>query len=283
MLKQWLVSCFLPTERNNWRAWILQTRFLGSLVIVILLGQLFFKFLPLVKPGVLGYSSTITPAKIIELTNWQRHQAGLPLLKENKLLDEAARRKAADMFAFNYWSHISPSGRSPWSFFREVGYHYTVAGENLAKDFNDAESVVQAWMASPSHRDNILDGRFRDIGVAVVRGELKGVQTTLIVQLFGAPVNAKPIAAQEKPIAPPPLATFSREKLESKAKPIAPMAVIRFLVIFVSGLIGGALVADSWFARHHHLYRLTGRNAAHTSLLLVILLLALLAQQGVIY
>ncbi len=272
-LKDW----FLPTANNGWRAKLLHPEALTGLVIIILLGQLVFRLFPLTHPGVLGYSSDITPEKIVALTNRVRQQMGLPTLRVNKLLNEAARRKAADMFAFNYWAHVSPSGRTPWSFFQEVGYRYTVAGENLAKDFTDADSVVQAWMASPTHRDNILDARFRDIGVAVVRGELNGVKTTLIVQLFGAPIGAE---NEKVAAAVPPMPKIPQAVAGAK---INPFRVAKAGAIFLIGIFLGVLAADSWFAHRYHLYRMTGRNAAHAGLLLALLLLVLLAPQGLIY
>ena len=65
------------------------------------------------------------------------------------------------MIAKNYWAHNAPDGASPWSFFKNVGYRYLYAGENLARDFGDSASVVNAWMNSPTHRDNLLSGRYR--------------------------------------------------------------------------------------------------------------------------
>ena len=259
----------------------MQPRFLTPLVIVILLGQLFFNLFPLVKPGVLGYSSDITPVKIVMLTNRERQKAGLEQLRVNTLLNKAAQAKAANMLAFNYWAHVSPSGQTPWLFFKQAGYRYKVAGENLAKDFTDSESVVQAWMASPSHRDNILDARFRDIGVAVVKGDFKGVKTTLIVQLFGAPVAGFADTTQPTPSS---LAkNFNSFPSLATAKTINPLSVVKFGIVFAVGLIVGALVVDSWFVRRYHIYRLAGRNAAHAGLLLAIVLLVILTQPGIIF
>jgi hypothetical protein len=66
-----------------------------------------------------------------------------------------------------------------------VNYNYTYAGENLAMNFSEAEDALSAWLASPTHRDNILSQNYEDIGVAVVVGEINGTETTLVVQLFG--------------------------------------------------------------------------------------------------
>jgi len=191
MKNKGLFSLFLPGRHNYYRARLLHLPVLAMMVFVFLLFHTSFSLLALSRPAVLGYSSEITPAKIIELTNKEREKNGLGLLKNNSLLNEAARRKAADMFAFDYWAHESPTGRKPWDFFKEVHYDYVYAGENLARDFYRSEAVVAAWMASPTHRENILNGKYQEIGVAVVDGVLNGVETTLVVQLFGTPVGTK--------------------------------------------------------------------------------------------
>lgn len=144
-----------------------------------------FYIIKIAKPAVLG-TATFGATEIITLTNAQRNQNGLPKLVENKKLDQAAASKAVDMFANDYWAHYSPQGKSPWNFINGAGYKYTYAGENLARDFDDANSVVVAWMNSPSHRSNMLDTNFREVGVAVAGGRLGGREGTLVVQMFGA-------------------------------------------------------------------------------------------------
>lgn len=136
-------------------------------------------------PQVLG-KAIFGSGEIVQLTNAQRSKLGLAPLTFNRQLSAAAAAKAEDMLANDYWAHNSPAGKTPWNFITTAGYNYIFAGENLARDFSDASGVVGAWMQSPSHRANLLDGNFRDIGVAVVRGELNGREGTLVVQMFGA-------------------------------------------------------------------------------------------------
>ena len=138
---------------------------------------------------VLGAAS-FDRGEIIVLTNYKRAESGLPVLIENNRLDAAAEAKAFDMFANDYWAHFSPQGKTPWQFINAAGYKYTFAGENLARDFSDAPSVVEAWMNSPSHRSNLLDKNFREIGVAVEQGKLGGRQGILVVQMFAANPNS---------------------------------------------------------------------------------------------
>ncbi len=137
--------------------------------------------------NVLGYASNITVEQVVALTNTERTRQGLAPLALNPTLSQAATSKGSDMFANQYWAHTSPSGKEPWAFISEAGYSYRVAGENLARDFAVSDQVVQAWMASPTHRANIVNASYQEIGVAVVNGELNGMETTLVVQMFGTP------------------------------------------------------------------------------------------------
>lgn len=187
-----LLHYFFPSENNNFRAKILHSSALLFYFTVVVTLQVGFNILSFVKPGVLGYATDISIEKLLELTNQKRIENGLNPLTLDPQLCQAANAKANDMFTNNYWSHNSPSGVSPWDFILGAGYHYVYAGENLAKDFANSEGVVSAWMASPTHRDNIINPKYRDIGFAVVNGKLNGMETTLVVQMFGsrAPTTA---------------------------------------------------------------------------------------------
>jgi len=173
-LLEWARHFFIPHPSNNHKAKVLHPSTLSVFVAVFLVYQFAINFYLLIQPSILGYSSNITPEQVIELTNQKRLESGLSPLTINGSLNEAAQRKAGDMFAFNYWSHNSPSGRNPWSFFQEVGYKYLYAGENLARDFMNSSSVVDAWMNSPTHRDNVLNSHYQETGLAVVNGTLNG-------------------------------------------------------------------------------------------------------------
>ncbi len=130
-------------------------------------------------------------SKIIQETNLQRQKDGnLPALKENSLLDDAAAAKANDMFVKQYFEHISPSGVGPGQLVKTYGYDYITAGENLILgNFSSEKEVVDDWMASPGHRANILNGRFTEIGVAVVKGIYEGETVWIGVQEFGLPLS----------------------------------------------------------------------------------------------
>jgi len=162
-----------------------KSKFITSKTIA---GLLIFALLIQVYP-ITAYASTITEDRIIELTNNDRLNNNLKPLKSNQMLNNAAIAKANDMIAKNYFDHFGPNGEKPWDFIKNENYKYSFAGENLAMDFRTAEGVEKAFMNSPSHRDNILNNNFEDIGVSVTNGQLEGHLTTLIVVMFGKQYN----------------------------------------------------------------------------------------------
>lgn len=194
-----LVHLFLPRHTNNHRAKALHIDALLLYVIGFLVYQVSTTWVHASYPDVLGYATDIRVEELLVQTNARRKDAGLTTLVLNEKLSEAAAGKARDMFAKNYWAHTSPDGKLPWDFITGAGYKYTVAGENLAKNFNDSTGVVTAWMSSSSHRDNMMKPSYRDIGFAVVNGTINGEETTLVVQMFGAAASA-PLAQAPQPI-----------------------------------------------------------------------------------
>lgn len=159
----------------------------------ILLGAVVFSLV--FAPQGVAFASPITKANIVELTNKERIKAGLPILWSNHKLNLAAQNKANDMMAKGYWEHYH-DGKSPWDWMHEAGYEFKAAGENLAIDFLEVEPMVKAWMDSPSHRQNILNPNFKEIGVGVAKGFFKNHETIIVVQMFGAPKKELQIESQ---------------------------------------------------------------------------------------
>jgi uncharacterized protein YkwD len=135
--------------------------------------------------------SFLTVKGIINITNQERQKNGLPLLKENSQLNQSAKIKADDMLKNQYFAHESLKGEGVSDLAKKTGYDYIVIGENLAMgNFKDDNDLVSAWMNSPGHRANILNSKYEEIGVAIVKGEFNGEQTWLAVQHFGRPIAA---------------------------------------------------------------------------------------------
>lgn len=97
--------------------------------------------------------------------NALRANEGLNPYRINGTLNHSAKLKSAHIKAHNYWAHVAPDGTTPWDFFNEVGYKYEVAGENLARNFTCDEQMLSAFMDSPTHRDNILNPNYQEIGI----------------------------------------------------------------------------------------------------------------------
>jgi uncharacterized protein YkwD len=138
--------------------------------------------------------NSLTKEGVIAATNNNRKDvANLPALIENSKLDISAQNKLTDMFTKQYFEHTSPSGVSISNLGEQVGYEYILIGENLAMgNFKNDGALLDAWMASPGHRANILNTHYTEIGVAVGRGKFEGKDTWMAVQHFGAPRSICP-------------------------------------------------------------------------------------------
>ena len=178
----------VPSHRNNHRARSLHLDFLVGYLIFALVFSGGYMFLRKTGTGgrILGFASDVNIGSLNAIVNDYRAGNGLKALTINGRLSSAAGAKASNMFAENYWAHTSPSGKTPWSFIKRAGYAYRVAGENLAEGYDTSGAVVNAWMASATHRANIMRKDFTEVGYAILNGNLQGQDTTLVVQMFGA-------------------------------------------------------------------------------------------------
>ena len=133
------------------------------------------------------HASEITRSSVVAEMNVRRATFGLPPLREDVRLDDAADDRVTDMEDQGYWAHISPDGREPFVWMRPHGYDYHYAGENLASGFETTEVLVDAWMESKGHRANILSLMYRDCGVSVIEGSTTGRAVgKSIVVMFGS-------------------------------------------------------------------------------------------------
>ena len=239
--------------------------------------QITFSLIGKSIPGVLGLTSTITTEELINLTNQERQKNGLQELKLNPVLVNAATKKAADMINKNYWAHTSPEGKTPWSFFKEVEYQYLYAGENLARDFQDSDSVIKAWMNSPTHRDNILSSRYRDIGIVVIHDTFQGQETTLVVQMFGTTADTVlPQAGNINQIAEAVLAEVTTTPVLSSFDLTKSMSISLTLILLL------VIALDSLIIAKKKIIRLSGRGLAHLLFLGILLLLLIVIQPGLV-
>lgn|GEM_PF-2373604 len=128
----------------------------------------------------------IVPDEIFELTNNERVKNGLNPLKRNVKLDEAALERAMVIIEYDEWAHEATKSGIPYTeAIKKANYWNINYGENLANGQYTSEEVVNGWMNSDSHRANILDKKFQEIGIATYSGQLNGFSTVVTVQIFG--------------------------------------------------------------------------------------------------
>lgn len=287
---------FLPHPHNNHKAKILWPRSIMILVGIFLMGRSFIDMTIALRPGVLGYASQIDPEKIIQLTNAQRLNAGLETVKENRQLDAAALAKVSDMFSKGYWAHVSPTGTEPWYFITQSGYKYQHAGENLARDFSNPKDIVAAWMASPTHRQNLLDSRYKDIGIAVMDGYINGIETTIVVQMFGTlPQSAPKVASANIRI--PQVQAEEKQAITTNvefkdevsvrennvpASGMSPLDLSRVWSLAFVIMVLFALSLDWIFVYRYNLIRISGKTWAHLTYFVGVAAIVVIIRQGIV-
>lgn len=133
--------------------------------------------------NVLGTSSELSAAKILSVVNLERQSKNLKPLILDSQLTLAANAKLADMITQGYFAHTTESV-NPWQFIDASGFQYLHAGENLARDFIDEYDLVQGWLASPPHRENLLSSQYTHTGIAVSEAS----QGAMVVQMYATPL-----------------------------------------------------------------------------------------------
>ncbi len=208
---------FVPHPRNNYQPHVLHHRTLTVLSVLLLTAKVFsISALQFAEQAAPVFASEITQSSVLELTNASRSQEGLPSLQYNEMLQRAAQAKADDMAARKYFSHTTPDGKTPWTFFEAAGYAYQSAGENLAVHFADVEPLQDAWMNSPGHRANIMSPKYTEMGVGIARGVYEGYESIFVVEMFGLP------ATQEVAQAPRVMQSAQVKDAESTVPAFSP-------------------------------------------------------------
>lgn len=282
-MRDFIYCLIFPHPRNNHRAHVLHPKAILLLISFFIFSSLFFSsnINPL-SERIKAYAD-ISVAELMSFTNQKRVENGLQQLSENSQLAAAASKKADDMFAKNYWAHNSPDGITPWVFIKESGYNYVYAGENLARGFNSATDVVNAWMASPNHRANILSGNYKDVGFSVKSGKLNGEQTFLVVQEFGSasvlPVARKKTVKKQKTATTKKVLGFEISSFPSfkpnfsKSTDVAIVLILGFIAVLLTDLI---------LTQRRKIARFVGHNLDHAIFLTVIILVISIFNTGVV-
>lgn len=299
-MKEFLHHLFVPRHSNNHRSRLLHHKIILFFIVTLLIGQFFISFTKTHYENVLGALTDVSSQELLDLTNMKRQETGTGSLQLNDQLSLAAQLKAKDMFEKNYWAHNAPDGTQPWSFIKTSGYTYIYAGENLARGFTTTEDVVDAWMNSPSHRDNMLSGNYNEVGFAIVKGNLLGEETILVVQMLGKSSQAiaqnQPAQVVEVPVEEAPVSIATQPALEAQITPVPTItqsitrqdqplvAAIRTSPIINSNSLTwniafaiiavfiGTLLLDLIVIKRKKIVRLVGHNFDHIFFLCAILI-----------
>jgi hypothetical protein len=179
------------------------------LLLIVVVGLVFSNLWGIAAHNVLGYATDVSASGLVADTNNQRVAAGLGSLALNGTLNQAAQTKANDMASRDYWSHNTPDGATPWTFFANAGYSYKNAGENLAYGFDSSDSTIAAWMNSPDHKANII-GAYTEVRFGIANSpnyQGTGPQT-IVVAMYATPqAAAAPAPVTPKPAASAPVTT----------------------------------------------------------------------------
>ncbi len=306
-MPEFLSHLFIPQESNNHRPKVLHNIFIFYLVIILFFSQFILTGLKTNLPSVLGNSVDVSTQELLLLTNQKRQEQNLAPLSLNEDLTLAASLKANDMFEKDYWAHNGPDGVTPWNFIKRAGYLYVYAGENLARGFSTSANIVDAWMASPSHKANVLSPKYHEVGFAIKKGKLLGEETTLVVEMFGSKGEPTPLARAENlqikeanlvsvPVSEskakqaPAIANRSQRVLVAPASASSLKAYplinsrsfawnfsIAILLLFIS-----VLIIDMIIIERKKIVRLVGHNLDHILFFIAILIIAIISNRGLI-
>lgn len=209
-VKKTLKKYFIPHPENDHKPHFLREKSVMTTALVaavLFLASVFGTNVVRTSPQL----ASIKAAFLVDLTNVDREKEGLQKLSINTNLVTAASMKADDMAKNSYFAHQSPDGRNPWDFIKAAGYQYVYAGENLAVNFDDSSEVERAWMDSPTHRRNIMNSKYTEIGIATAPGVYKGDKTVYVVQMFGRPRSTVQAVSSETPVGQPLLASVNTQ------------------------------------------------------------------------
>ncbi len=178
----------IPHKENDYHPHLFRpiTVYIIIFISLILMGIVIYTRIFLTGT-VLGVN--ISSSVLIDMTNASRSEKGELPLTRSVQLSMAASNKASDMIAQKYFAHISPTGEKAWNFIYYTGYNFKFAGENLAINFVNERDLHQAWLNSKTHRENIIDSRFSEIGIAAIEGSYKGDRSVYVVQMLATPAK----------------------------------------------------------------------------------------------
>ena len=213
--------------------------YMPLLIFVLLILSLVSPWNYLNNKQILGYATNISSDGLLNETNIQRNKTGAKQLTISPRLNEAAQAKAQDMVNRNYWSHQTPDQQEPWAFITATGYTFQKAGENLAYGFNNNGQVVAGWMNSPTHKMNMLDKAFDEVGFGVANATnfTNNGKSTVVVAMYAKKSSVSAAGSLPSTTTTHNVQSKTINRLESYTNGAMP-----WLTYIVGIITGGALM-----------------------------------------
>jgi len=224
-MRKHLKNYFIPSEDNDHKPHSLRNESVFCILAIAFLIEFAFiasVFTPIANVFKANLAAVL-PSVLVMATNDERKDLSAPQLVTNKKLQAAAQLKADDMANRSFFSHVNPDGKQPWHYLQLAGYAYDAAGENLAVDFIDSKDVHKAWMNSPTHRANIIESQFSEIGIATSRGVYEDKDVIFVVQFFAKPKPAEKLADAFALV--PVTSTTQVQETEPEAETVEPVSI----------------------------------------------------------
>ncbi|MBI2607519.1 MAG: hypothetical protein HYW51_01715 [Candidatus Doudnabacteria bacterium] len=298
-LKHYLIA----SEENDYQPVLTKPIALAVFMVIIW-------SLRILGPSAVTYAqSSIDAQDLMTSINSERTQRFVPALLSDQRLVSAAGIKSNDMLDRSYFAHLNPDGSYVWPTIEVQGYRpYLTLGENLAMDFVSGDAVVRAWMNSPTHRENIVNEKFQDQGLAAIFGLFEpNHNSILITSLFGTLLNQNPTPAIAQATAPPTSSppTAQQDTKQPIEQPIIPseasnteqietesittpadlqipvsreaqfLNFFRIIVAILAGIYAMFLIIDSIIIHRAKIKRINMHASPHTVIFLLIVVTSL--------
>lgn len=214
-----------PKHKQNKKFLQVYWPYLPLMTILVLIMAVLQPWQTMFSGKVLPYATDVSITELLRETNKQRESNDQKELKLNNQLSAAAQEKAKDMVSRDYWSHNTPEGDAPWVFITQSGYQYQKAGENLAYGFLTSDQVVTGWMNSATHRANVLDNAYREVGFGIADSKDfdENGPSTVVVAMYGTPLGSPTQVAGTEEVQTPPISSFS--SLSNTANSSSPQTI----------------------------------------------------------
>ena len=182
---------------------------------------------------------------LVKQSNAIREQFNADPLNANPQLMSAAQAKAEHMAKNRYFAHFAPDGTTPWQFFKEQGYSYKIAGENLAITNEDEDAVIKGWLESPTHKENLINTAYSDIGIGIANyGDYQNNKDTTVIVAFYGTANSPLLVTGTEPTNPAGTVAALRPTIyDTKMYSLITLGI---------ALVAGGIILESRHIRRFH-------------------------------